>query len=145
MLTQFQESLKTALKSGDKPLVQAYRNILAKIKARQIEKREPLTETEVQQILQSYAKQLKDSIDQYNRAGREDLVEKETFELTIVEKYLPTQLSEAEIRAILQEIIEEQSATTLRDLGKVMPVAMQRLVGRADGKQVQQLVRELLG
>ena len=102
MLDQLQEELKIALKAGEKAKMMGLRNIIGKIKAAQIDKGETLTDEESSKILKIAAKQLKESIDQYQKGGREDLAEKEAFELTLLEKYLPEQLSEEHIRQIVK-------------------------------------------
>ena len=98
MLDQLQEELKTAMKAGDKPRMTGLRNIIGKLKASQIDKGESLTEEESLKILKSSAKQLKESVEQYQKGDRADLAEKELFELSLIEKYLPEQISEGKIR-----------------------------------------------
>ncbi len=144
MLSKFSEDLKTALKAHEKLKVTALRNIIAKVKAIQIDRKEQLTDADIQKILLSYSKQLKDSIDQYQAAGRADLVDNEAAELSIVESYLPEQLTEAEIKTIVQRIISESGATSMADMGKVMPLVMQAISGKGDGKIASKLVREFL-
>lgn len=144
MLSKFQQDLKTAMKAGEKGRVLALRNIIAKVKARQIDKGEDLKNDEIQKILQSYAKQLKDSINQYTNAGRMDLADNESAELILVENYLPKQLSDDEIKAIVQNAINETGASGIAEMGKVMPVVMKAIAGRGDGKVAQQFVKELL-
>jgi uncharacterized protein YqeY len=92
----------------------------------------------------SAAKQLKDSIQQYKDGGREDLAENEAFELSIVERYLPEQMSEDDVRAIVKKSIADVGAESLKDMGKVMGSAMQAVGGEADGSIVQKMVREEL-
>lgn len=144
MLSKFSEDLKTALKAHEKLKVTALRNIIAKVKAIQIDRKEQLTDADIQKILLSYSKQLKDSIDQYQAAGRADLVDNESAELRIVESYLPEQLTEAEIKTIVQRIISESGAASMADMGKVMPLVMQAISGKGDGKIASKLVREFL-
>ena len=105
MLNQLQEELKIAMKSGDKARMTGLRNIIGKIKGTQIDKGEILTKEETLKILKSSVKQLKESIEQYQNGGRDDLAEKELFELSLLDKYLPEQLSEGEIRKFVKEII----------------------------------------
>lgn len=95
-------------------------------------------------MLQKEAKRRREAIEQFRAAGREDLVQKEEEELKIIEEYLPRQLSDDEIRAVLEEIIEAVGAQSMRDMGRVMKEAMARMRGQADGRRVSELARELL-
>lgn len=144
MLDQLQEELKIAMKAGEKAKMMGLRNIIGKIKAAQIDKGETLTNEESLKILKTAAKQLKESIDQYQKGGRDDLAEKEAFELTLLEKYLPEQLSEEQIRQTVKNIVRNTGAGSMQDMGKVMGATMQELAGSADGKIVQKIVKEEL-
>ena len=144
MLDQLQEELKIAMKAGEKAEMMGLRNIIGKIKAAQIDKGETLTNEESLKILKTAAKQLKESIDQYQKGGRDDLAEKEAFELTLLEKYLPEQLSEEHIRQTVKNIVKNTGAGSMLDMGKVMGATMQELAGSADGKIVQKIVQEEL-
>jgi len=144
MLDQLQEELKIAMKAGEKAKMMGLRNIIGKIKAAQIDKGETLTNEESLKILKTAAKQLKESIDQYQKGGRDDLAEKEAFELTLLEKYLPEQLSEEQIRQTVKNIVKNTGAGSMLDMGKVMGATMQELAGSADGKIVQNIVQEEL-
>ena len=140
MLDQLQEELKIAMKAGEKAKMMGQRNIIGKIKAAQIDKGETLTDEESLKILKTAAKQLKESINQYQKGGRDDLAEKEAFELTLLEKYLPEQLSEEQIRQTVKNIVKNTGAGSMQDMGKVMGATMQELAGSADGKIVQKIV-----
>ena len=144
MLNQLQEELKIAMKGGDKATMTGLRNIIGKLKAAQIDKGESLNEEESMKILKSAAKQFKESVEQYNKGGREDLAEKELFELSLIEKYLPKQLSKDKIRALVNKTIQSAGAESMQDMGRVMGILMQELAGSADGKLVQQIVQEEL-
>ena len=144
MLDQLQEELKIAMKAGEKAKMMGLRNIIGKIKAAQIDKGETLTNEESLKILKTAAKQLKESLDQYRKGGRDDLAEKEAFELTLLEKYLPEQLSEEQIRQTVKNIVKNTGAGSMLDMGKVMGATMQELAGSADGKIVQKIVQEEL-
>ena len=144
MLDQLKEELKIAMKAGEKAKMMGLRNIIGKIKAAQIDKGETLTDEESSKILKTAAKQLKESIDQYQNGGRDDLAEKEAFELTLLEKYLPEQLSEEQIRQTVKNIVKNTGAVSMQDMGKVMGATMQELAGSADGKIVQKIVQEEL-
>jgi len=144
MLNQLQEELKIAMKAGERAKMIGLRNIIGKIKAAQIDKGESLTDEEELKILKTAAKQLKESIDQYQKGGRDDLAEKEAFELSLLEKYLPEQLSEEQIRETVKNIVKNTGAGSMRDMGKVMGATMKELAGLADGKIVQKIVQEEL-
>jgi uncharacterized protein YqeY len=144
MLKQLQEELIIAMKAGEKAKMMGLRNIIGKLKASQIDKGETLTAEESLKILKSAAKQLNESIDQYQKGGREELAEKEAFELTLLEKYLPEQLSEEIIRETVNIIIKKTGSESMQDMGKVMGAVMKELAGSADGKIVQKIVQEEL-
>ena len=144
MLDQLQEELISAMKAGDKPRMTGLRNIIGKLKASQIDKGEELTGDESLKILKSAAKQLKESVEQYKKGGRDDLAEKELFELSLLDKYLPEQISQDEIRTIVKNTIKSIGAESLQDMGKVMGMLMKALTASADGKLVQQIVLEEL-
>ena len=144
MLDQLQEELKIAMKAGEKAKMMGLRNIIGKIKATQIDKGETLTDEESLKILNTAAKQLKESLDQYRKGGRDDLAEKEAFELTLLEKYLPEQLSEEQIRQTVKNIVKNTGSGSMQDMGKVMGATMLELAGSADGKIVQKIVQEEL-
>ena len=144
MLNQLQEELKIAMKAGERAKRIGLRNIIGKIKAAQIDKGESLTDEESLKILKTAAKQLKESIDQYQKGGRDDLAEKEAFELSLLEKYLPEQLSEEQIRETVKNIVKNTGAGSMQDMGKVMGATMKELAGSADGEIVQKIVQEEL-
>ena len=144
MLDELQSALVTAMKAGDKSRTLGLRNIIGKIKAEQIDKGEKLSNEESLKILKSSAKQLKESIKQYKSGNRQDLAEKEMFELSLLEKYLPKQLSEDEVREKIKTIIKNIGAESLQDIGKVMGEAMKNLSSVADGKIVRNIVSEEL-
>ena len=145
MLSLLQEELITALKAKDKATLVGLRNIIGKLKSRRIDKGEDLTKEECIQILQTSVKQLKDSIEQYKKGGRDDLAKSEAFELSLIEKYLPTQLSESELRNLIQKTIASIHAKSIQDMGRVMGTIMNELAGAADGKRVKRIVQEELG
>jgi len=111
---------------------------------REIDLKRELTEAEFLQLLSSMVKQRRDSIEQFEKGGRSDLVEKEKAELKVIEEFLPSQLSEADLDAAIAEAIREVGATGIRDMGKVMKVLMQKVTGRADGKVVGDKVKARL-
>ena len=144
MLNQLRDELKIAMKAGDKAAMTGLRNIIGKLKAFQIDRGESLTKEDALKILKSAAKQLRESVEQYKKGGRDDLVEKELFELSLLDKYLPEQLSEGEIRKIVKETIQASGTESMQDMGRVIGMIMKELAESADGKLVQQIVREEL-
>jgi uncharacterized protein YqeY len=141
---RLKEDMKAALKAKDKVKLSTIRMIQSLIKNAEIEKRGELTDEEIVQLLMKYAKQRKESIELYQKGGRQDLVEKEKAELAVVESYLPKQMSEEEVRALVEEAIRESGATSPKDLGKVMKLVMPKVKGRADGSLVNRIAKELL-
>jgi len=137
--------VKGALKSGAKNKVSTLRMLNAALKNKQIDKRRPLTEDEVVETVRSLIKQRKDAIEQFARGGRQDLVEKETEEVSILEAYLPKQLSREEVEAMVREAVAGTGAQGPKDMGKVMKALIPMIGGRADGKLVSELVKHALG
>ena len=147
LVERLNEDLKSALKSRDAFRVGVLRMLVSRVKDAQIEqgRAEPLTDAQVVQVLASYAKQRAESAEVFAQAGRADLHEKEMHERDVVLAYLPKQLDDDAVRAVLREIIAASGAAGARDLGRVMGSAMARLKGQVDGTRVQKLARELLG
>ena len=144
MLNQLQKELVFAMKAGEKAKMMGLRNIIGKLKVAKIDKGESLTHEESQKILKSAAKQLKESIDQYQKGGRDDLAEEEAYELSLLEKYLPEQLSEKLIRETVKNIVEYTGAESIQDMEQIMGAGMKEFSGSADGKLVQKIVQEEL-
>jgi uncharacterized protein YqeY len=142
------DEIKAAMKARDKVRLETVRSIKKLILEKEVEARakgqDSLTEEQELQVVMQLAKQRRDAIAQYQNAGRSELAEQESQELAILEEYLPQQLSQAEVQAIVAEIIEQVGATSPKDMGKVMGPAMQRLKGQADGKKVQKIVKTSL-
>lgn len=138
------EDMKVAMKSGDKLRLETIRSIRAQLKNAQIEKGRELTEEEELEVLQRVAKKRKESIEQFKAVGREDRAEIEAKELEIIQSYMPAQLSEEELEKLVDAVIAEVGASNIKDLGKVMKTIMPQVKGRADGKIVQQMVRNKL-
>ncbi len=139
-----QSDLKDALKSGDRARTGALRFVISQIQYARIEKREGLTDDEVLAVLTRQAKGRRESIEAFEQGGRADLVAKESYELTLIESYLPAQKSEAEIRNVLKTIIAAESLAGPADLGRLMKTAMAQLRGQADGGVVNGLARDEL-
>ncbi len=145
LLKKLQDEMKAAMKSGDKERLSTIRMLISEIKKVQIDKKKELSDEEIVEILQRYAKQRRESIKQYREAGREDLAEKEERELKIVQEFLPEQLSEEEIEKIVEEVINETGASSMKDMGKVMKAVMEKVKGRAEGSVVSSIVKKKLG
>ncbi|MBP2672075.1 MAG: uncharacterized protein H6Q85_2141, partial [candidate division NC10 bacterium] len=141
---QLTEDLKSALRSGDKLRTSVIRLLTALIKNREVEKRGPLTDAEALQAVSASCKQRQEAIEQYRQGGRQDLVDKETAELAILQSYLPAALSPDELQTLVQEAIRNSQASSPREMGKVMALLIPKVTGRADGKVVSTLVREML-
>ena len=146
MQDQINSDIKKAMLARDEAGLRALRGIKAAFLLAATEKgaAETLTEEKTIQVLQKLAKQRKDSLDIYTQNGREDLAKLEKEELEVISRYLPAQLSEDEVRNILKSIIAETGASSLADTGKVMPLAMKQTAGKADGKMISALLKELL-
>jgi uncharacterized protein YqeY len=137
--------IKQALKSGAKDKLSALRMLSAALKNKQIDKRRPLTEEEVVETVRTLIKQRKDSIEQFAKGGRQDLVDKETAEVAVLEVYLPKQLSREELEAMVRDVVGRTGAKGAKDMGKVMKELVPLVGGRADGKQLSELVKHALG
>ena len=133
-----------AMKSGDKIKTNILRTLLSALKEKQIEKKEDINEDEYLIIIKRLVKQLKESADAYQKAGRSELYEKEVSELDILKEYLPEILSEQQTLDLVKEVIGQTSANSLSDMGKVMSLIMQKSNGKVDGKIANRLVKELL-
>ena len=142
---KIQSDMYTAMKAGEKEKASTLRTVLAKLKDKQIDAREPLSEKDEIKVLQTLVKQRKESIDLYQKGGRSELAEAESFELEIINTYLPEMMNEDDVRKLIEEIIEETGAQSMADLGKVMPQIMKQGKGLIDGKTAQRIVSELLG
>ena len=139
------EDMKAALKAGDKDRLSVIRLVRGQIKDGAIDKRADLTEEEEIAVLANAQKKRRESIEAYTQGGRMDLVEKEQKELEIIQSYLPAQLSPEETAHIIDAAIQETGAQSMKDLGKVMSFVLAQVKGRADGRQVNELVRKKLG
>ncbi len=144
LLQRVDGDLKTALKSADKLRVSVLRLLKAAVKNQEIDRKHVLSDEEMQAVISSLAKQRRESIEQFSKGGREDLAEQERLELAILQSYMPEQLSAAELESMIVQAIDESGAKGEADLGKVMRLLMPRTKGLADGKWVNNRVRELL-
>jgi hypothetical protein len=138
------QEMKEAMKSNDKLRLSTIRMIRSTVKNKEIELRKPLDDGEIQKAIQGMVRKGEESVEQFRSGGRMDLVEKESKELEILKSFLPQALTREEILKIIDETIEETQSTSLKDIGKLMKSVMPKLQGKADGKLVNQLVKERL-
>ncbi len=144
LVDEIQKDMYKSMKEKEKERITAVRNIIGKLKYKYIDKGDKLTEQEEIKVIQSLAKQRRESIELYKQGGRNDLVETETKELSIIEEYLPQAMSEEEVRRLVRKTVKETGAESMSDLGKVMPLVMKKGAGKVDGKIAQEILRELL-
>lgn len=138
------DDMKQAMKSQDKFRLTAIRMVRATIKNREIDLKRPLDDEEVLEIVGREIKQRKDSLQEFTKAGRDDLAKNVAAEIDIISEYLPKQLTEEEIKVIVQQTIQETGASSKAEMGKVMSALMPKVKGLADGKLVNQLVQQFL-
>ena len=136
--------LKKAMKERNEVKVRTLRMVIASIKNWEVENTKEIDDDGMITVLTKEAKRRKEAIEEYRKAGREDLAKAEEEELKIIESYLPERMSEEEIKELVLKTIEEVKATSPKDLGKVMKVIMPKVKGRADGKLVNEMVRKIL-
>lgn len=141
---QLNEAMKAAMKARDSLRLNAIRLVRTAIKNREIEERRELDDQEVIGVLSTLVKQRKESAQVYREGGRPELAEKEGQELAIIQEFLPAQLDEAELRAIIEAAVNETGAASMKDMGKVMKVVAGKTLGRADGRLVSELVKARL-
>ena len=142
---QIQNDMYNAMKSGNREDTNTLRTTLSKLKDKVIEKRQDLSKEEEVKILQTLVKQRKESIELYEKGGRNELVEAEQKELEIINNYLPKMMDESDIKSIVKTVIDEVGATSMADMGKIMQEVMKRGKGLIDGKSAQKFVQELIG
>lgn len=141
---QIQDDMKSAMKGGDKPRLGVIRLILAAIKQKEVDERIELNDEQVLAILDKMVKQRRDSITQYENAGRTELADQEKFEIGIIQDYLPEQLDEAAILEMIDKAIAETGASSMKDMGKLMGILKPQLQGRADMGQASGLIKKKL-
>lgn len=144
LLATLQKDMIKAMKDHDKDTLEVVRMLKASVKNEQIEKGHDLSADEELAVLKREDKQRKDSLADFKKAGRDDLIEKTEKELKVVEKYMPAQMSADEVKAVIAQTIKDVDAQSMKDFGKVMGAAMKKLNGRADGKIVNQTVKAML-
>lgn len=143
--TRLQTDLNEAMKSQNAAVRDTLRLMMAAIKQAEVDSRQPLDENGVQEVLLKQAKQRRESIAEYGKGGRDDLVAKEQAELAIIDQYLPQMMSAEEVATLAQQAIAETGATSAKQMGAVMSKLMPQVKGKADGKLVNEVVNGLLG
>jgi uncharacterized protein len=138
---QLTDDMKTAMKSGDKERLGVIRLINAAIKQREVDERIQLDDAQVLSVLEKMLKQRRDSVSQFQAAGRTDLADKETFEIGVVQSYMPAQLSAAEVDAIIAATIAEAGATGPKDMGKVMGLVRPKVAGKTDMGKLSEIIK----
>lgn len=139
------EIMKASMKSGDKETLSFARNLLSAIRKKEIDDRVDLDEAGAAKLVQTSLKQRQDSIEQFRNGGREDLATKEEAEAKFLKTFLPEQMGEDEIRKLVDWAVTESKASSAKDMGNVMKLLMPKTAGKADGKLVNQIVKERLG
>ena len=141
---RLEADLRAAMKAGDQATRDTVRYVLAAIKNAEIDKRGSLAPADESAVLRRLGKQLTDAIEQYRAGGREDLATREEAQLAVVQRYLPAELSDEELAALVGEVVREVGASGPKEMGKVMPVLIERVAGRADGRRLSAAVRQAL-
>jgi uncharacterized protein YqeY len=142
---RIQEDVKDAMRAKDKPRLATIRLITAAIKQREVDERIELDDTQVLVVLDKMCKQRRESISQFEQAGRDDLAAQEKAELELIQQYLPEQLTEAEINELIDAVMQDTGAASMKDMGKVMGQLKPKLQGRADMGAVSALIKARLG
>lgn len=141
---ELKAQVAASLKAGDKARTSTLRMLLSAVTNKEIELRRPLGEGEAVQAVQTMIRQRRDSIEQYEKGGRSELAEAERGEIKILEEFLPTQLTGAEVEAIVSETAGELEAASMKDMGRLMKAVMEKVKGRTEGRVVQEAVKKAL-
>ena len=144
LLKNIIDEMYLSMKSGDKEKANTLRTLISKLKDQQIKLRKDISDDEALKIIKTLVKQRKESAEIYSKAGREELAEKENFEISILDNYLPKLMSEKDVLSLIKKIVDETNAKDLSDIGTVMPLVMQRGKGKVDGKIANRILRSLL-
>ena len=144
LLKNITDEMYLSMKSGDKEKANTLRTLISKLKDQQIKLRKDISDEETLKIIKTLVKQRKESAEIYSKAGREELAEKENFEISILDNYLPKLMSEEDVLSLIKKIVDEMNAKDLSDIGKVMPLVMKRGKGKVDGKVANRILRSLL-
>ena len=145
LLERIKDDMKQAMRDRAKPRLNTIRLILAAVKQQEVDQRITLEDTDVLAIIDKMVKQRRDSIEQYDKAGRVDLSDVEKFEIEVIQEYLPQQLTESEISDLITEAVASTGAESMRDMGKVMGILKPKMQGRADMGKVSGLIKKQLG
>ncbi len=141
---QIKADIKEAMRAKDVTKRDTLRNLSAAIKQVEVDERRELNDSDVEAILTKYLKQREDALKQFKDAGREDLVAKEEAEIAVVKAYLPEPLSDEELKSLVEEVVKEVGATSMKDMGKVMGAIKSRVGSRADGGKVNKIFKEII-
>ena len=141
---QLNQDMKAAMKAKETDRLSTIRQLRSAVKNKEIEIRQELDDSSILAVISTLVKQRRESAELYRANNRPELADKEEVELAVLQQYLPAQLTEAELRVLVAEVIAEAGATSLKDMGTVMPLVMAKTKGSADGRLVNQIVRELL-
>ena len=144
LLQNITDEMYLSMKSGDKDKANTLRTLISKLKDQQIKLRKDISDEEALKIIKTLVKQRKESAEIYSKAGRKELAEKENFEISILDNYLPKLMSEEDVLSLIKKIVDETNAKDLSDIGKVMPLVMQRGKGKVDGKIANRILRSIL-
>jgi len=144
LTTKLRDEMKATMRSGDKPRLGVIRLVLAAIKQREVDERIELNDDQVLLVLDKMVKQRRESLAQYQQAGRDDLATQEEYEIGVLQDFLPEALSEEEISAMISEAVEQTGATSIRDMGKVMGIIKPKMQGRADMSAVSAVIKQQL-
>ena len=144
LLKNITDEMYLSMKSGDKEKANTLRTLISKLKDQQIKLRKDISDEEALKIIKTLVKQRKESAEIYSKAGREELAEKENFEISVLDNYLPKLMSDEDVLLLIKKIVDETNANDISDIGKVMPLVMQRGKGKVDGKIANRILRSLL-
>ncbi|MCB0411800.1 MAG: GatB/YqeY domain-containing protein [Bdellovibrionales bacterium] len=143
--SKIMDDVKAAMKNKEADRLSAIRFLQAAIKNKEIDVRpNTITDEDIMGVIKKMAKQRKDSIEQFQKAGRQDLADKESFELSVIEEYLPAQMSEEQVTKVVNEVIQALNASSMKDMGAVMKEVQAKTQGAADGKLISQIVKAKL-
>ena len=142
---EIQDAIKVAMKSGDAVALSTLRLLMAALHNEEIKHRRDLTAEEIQKSIMTLCKQRTESIELFRKGGRDELANKEAEELSVLQRFLPQQLTDDELTAIIRSAIGEIGASNMQDLGKLMKQVMPKVSGRSDGKRVNEIAKSLLG
>ncbi len=142
---RLQDDMKSAMRAKEQPRLDTIRLILSAVKQREVDERITLSDDQILTVLEKMLKQRRDSITQFRQAERHDLADKEEFEAKLIQHYLPTPLTDEELDVLIEQVVNAQQATTIKDLGKVIAAIKPQVQGRADLAQVSQRVKTRLG